>query len=153
MNGIFAYSTGSPFTITSNRNKLTLGDTSTADCTGCTAGMTSKVVRDGANLRALTTDEIKLFTDPPAGSAGQTAQRYFRSSSLWVFDGSIFKSFRLRFIPGEQGALQSRFEFFNMFNHPRFGSPTSNITSGDFGIISPPSSNQRIIQVALKLLF
>jgi len=153
MNGIFAYSTGDPFTIQSGRAHLTTGDNSTADCTGCTPGMTAKVVRDGANLRALTTDEVKLFTDPPAGSAGLTAQRYFRAPTLWVFDGSIFKSFRLGFLPGEQGALQSRFEFFNMFNHTRFGSPTSDITSGSFGVISPPTGNQRIVQVALKILF
>lgn len=153
MNGIFAYSTGSRFTISSGRYKLTTQDTSTADCTGCKANLTAKVVRDGDNLRALTADEVKLFKDPPAGSAGQLAQRYFQAPSLWVFDGSIFKSFPMKFLPGEQGALQSRFEFFNMFNHTRFGSPTSDITSGSFGIISPPTENQRIIQVALKIIF
>lgn len=153
MNGIFAYSTGSPFTISSGRNKLTVDDASTADCNGCKPGMTAKVIRSGDNILALTAEEIKLFTDPPAGSAGQTAQRYFRSPTQWVLDGSVFKSFRLRFIPGEQGELQSRFEFFNAFNHTNFGSPTSTITSGSFGIISPPTSGQRIIQVALKILF
>ena len=96
---------------------------------------------------------MKLFTDPAAGSAGLTALRYFRAPTQWLLDGSVFKSFKLGFIPGEQGELQSRFEFFNTFNHPNFGSPTSNITSGNFGIISPPSSGQRIIQVALKILF
>ncbi len=153
MNGILALSTGSPFTITSGRNKLTLGDTSTANCpSGCDPAMTAKVIR-GDNILALTAEERAKFTDPPAGSAGQLAQNYFRSPRQWVTDGSMFKSFRLKFIPGEQGELQSRFEFFNVFNHTRFGSPTSNLTSGSFGIISAPGSNYRIIQVALKLLF
>jgi hypothetical protein len=153
MNGILALATGSPFSITSGRNKLTLGDTSTADCMGCDPSMTAKVIRDGSNLRALTTDEMKLFTDPVAGSAGQLAQNFFRGSRTWVLDGSIFKSFRLHRLLGEQGELQSRCEFFNTFNHPRFGNPTSDITSGNFGIISPPSGNARIIQAALKILF
>jgi hypothetical protein len=152
-NGIFALSTGDPFTISSGRNKLTLGDASTADCKGCDPGMTSKVIRDGGNLLALTRDEIKLFTDPVAGSAGLLAQNFFRAPRVWVLDGSVFKSFRLGRYLGEQGELQARFEFFNAFNHPRFGEPTSNITSGNFGIISPPTGNQRIIQAALKILF
>jgi hypothetical protein len=152
-NGIVAMATGSPFSITSGRNKLTLGDTSTANCTGCDPGMTAKIIRDAGNLRALTPDEIKLFTDPAAGSAGQLAQNYFRGSRTWVLDGSIFKSFRLRHLLGEQGELQYRAEFFNALNHTRFGNPTSDITSGNFGIISPPSGNARIIQMALKILF
>jgi hypothetical protein len=152
-NGILAYSTGDPFTISSGRNKLTLGDTSTADCLVCDPSMTAKVLRNGDNLLALTADEIKLFTDPPAGSAGQLAQNFFRSPTVWVLDGSIFKSFRLSRFLGEQGELQSRFEFFNVFNNTRFGSPSSTITSGNFGIISPPTGNARIIQAALKILF
>ena len=152
-NGIFALSTGDPFTISSGRNKLTLGDASTANCDGCDPYMTAKVIRDGGNLLALTAEEIKLFTDPIAGSPGLLPQNYFRAPRVWVLDGSIFKSFRLSRFLGEQGELQSRFEFFNAFNHPRFGSPTSNITSGTFGIISPPTGNARIIQAALKILF
>ncbi len=152
-NGILALATGSPFTISSGRNKLTVGDASTADCLGCDPSMTAKVIRDGGNLRALTADEIKMFTDPSAGSAGQLAQNFFRGSRTWVLDGSIFKSFRPHRVLGEQGEIQFRFEFFNAFNHPRFGNPTSDRTSGNFGIISPPSGNARIIQGALKILF
>lgn len=55
--------------------------------------------------------------------------------------------------PGEQGALQSRFEFINAFNHTRFGSPTLTLTSSSFGQISAPTGNYRIIQIALKALF
>jgi hypothetical protein len=152
-NGIFALATGSPFTISSGRNKLTLLDASTANCLECDPSMTAKVVRDGGNLRALTAEEIKLFTDPVAGSAGYLAQNFFRGSRTWVLDGSIFKSFRLHRLLGEQGELQTRFEFFNAFNHTRFGNPTSNLTDGNFGIISPPTGNARIIQGALKILF
>lgn len=152
VNGIFAYASGSPFTIDSGRNKLTLGDRSTADCSGCYSNMTNKVIK-GDIIRALTVDEAKQFTDPAAGSPGALAQRYFRASPRWVTDGSVFKEFRLGFIPGEQGKLQSRFEFFNVFNATRFGNPTSRIDSGSFGTIAAPTANQRIIQVALKILF
>ena len=152
VNGIFSYSSGTPFTITSGRNKLNTGNQSTADCNGCDPNMTTKVIKSDV-LRALTDEEIRMFTDPVAGSPGGTAQRYFRASGNWVLDGSVFKSFRLGFIPGEQGELQTRFEFFNALNHTNFGSPTSNITSGTFGVITAPTSGQRIIQVAMKFLF
>lgn len=151
MNGILAYSTGDVFTIHSGRNKLTLGDSSTADCNNCDPKMTSKVIK-GDQIRALSAEEVKLFRDPPTGSAGQLAQRYFRAPGQWVVDSSVFKVFRLGFL-GEQAELQSRFEFFNAFNNTNFGSPTGNITSGEFGIISAPTSGQRIIQVALKFVF
>ena len=57
---------------------------------------------------------------------------------------------------GEQGELQTRFEFFNALNHTNFdGLSTANatITSGTFGVLTPPTTGQRIIQVALKILF
>ncbi|MBM3790417.1 MAG: hypothetical protein FJW35_08715, partial [Acidobacteria bacterium] len=97
LNGIVAYSTGVPLTMSSGYNKLTVGDASTADCSGCSPGITSKVIK-GDLIRALTDDEKKLFTQPAAGSAGLTAQRYFRNSNFALFDGSVFKQFRLGFI-------------------------------------------------------
>jgi hypothetical protein len=120
--------------------------------------MSSKVIknRPDGRLYGLTTDEITMLKQPAAqpapGSAGQTAQYYFRGPSNWVADGSIFKVFKLPFL-GEQGSLQSRFEFNNAFNHPRFGSPTMTLTSSSLGQISAPTSNFRIILIALKLIF
>ncbi len=154
MNGIFAFSSGTPVTITSGRNKLNTGNTSTADCKGCDPFLTSKVIK-GDVIRALTDDEIKLFSDPAPGSPGGTAQRYFRGPHRWVADGSVFKSFPLHQI-NEQGELQTRFEFFNAFNHTNFAPlSTANamITSGTFGVLTPPTTGQRIIQIALKVLF
>jgi hypothetical protein len=93
-----------------------------------------------------------------AGSAGGTAQRWFRASSQWNVDGSVFKSFPLHFL-GEQSALQSRFEFVNAFNHTNFGSlSTSNASLSSpstFGVLTPPTSGDpyRIIVIALKLVF
>ncbi|MGH9844259.1 MAG: TonB-dependent receptor domain-containing protein, partial [Blastocatellia bacterium] len=151
VNGILAYSTGLPLTVTSGRNKLTLGDQSTADCNGCDANLFSKVIK-GNTITALTDAEKALFSQPAAGSAGQTAPRSFRSSKFVVFDGSAFKSFRLTPLLGEQGQLQFRFEFFNLFNHTNFLDPNTDITSANFGVIGA-TREPRIAQVALKLIF
>src|SRR4029453_14790310 len=61
----------------------------------------------------------------------------------------------------EARQLQTRFEFFNVFNHTNFSIPSTanatmanaTLTSGTFGTLSPPTRGQRTIQVALKLLF
>lgn len=151
INGLFGYASGSPFTVSSGYNKLSTGDASTAECTNCDPYISSKVIK-GSNLFALTAGEIAQFYQPAAGSAGGTAQRFFRSPSLWTADGSVFKAFSIKYL-GEQGSLQTRFEFNNAFNHPQFGSMTSTLTSATFGQISKPTGNYRIIVVALKLIF
>jgi hypothetical protein len=152
-NGIITYSSGIPFTIDSGRNMLTRGDASTAVCLmdPCDASMTSKVIK-GDTIRALTESETEMFGQPDAGSAGPLAQGFFRNSNFWVFDGSIFKDFPLRFIPGEQGSIQFRFEFLNAFNHTNFNTMQDTITSSSFGVISS-ARDPRIVQVALKLYF
>jgi len=98
---------------------------------------------------------VRLFTDPEAGSAGQTAQRYFRTASFWVMDSSVFKNFALNRFLGEQGQLQARFEFFNTFNNVNFAAPNAVVTSGQLGVVSAAlaGTNPRIIQIALKVLF
>jgi hypothetical protein len=48
--------------------------------------------------------------------------------------------------------LQLRFEFFNVFNHAQFQSPTGSILNSTFGYVTS-ANDPRIGQVALKLLF
>jgi hypothetical protein len=49
--------------------------------------------------------------------------------------------------------LDFRAEFFNLFNHPQFFQPGSNVDSSDFGQITATVNNPRLIQFALKLSF
>jgi hypothetical protein len=82
-------------------------------------------------------------------------------------DFSIAKLFPL----AESRSLEFRAEFFNLFNHPNFANPISNLNAlfassgsidpatgqvlnaGNFGRIISTSTNPLIIQFALKLLF
>jgi hypothetical protein len=54
---------------------------------------------------------------------------------------------------GEAGNFEFRTEFFNAFNTPQFGNPSTNVSSAAFGTISSMSVNPRIIQFGLKLNF
>jgi carboxypeptidase family protein/TonB-dependent receptor-like protein len=54
---------------------------------------------------------------------------------------------------GEAGNFEFRTEFFNAFNTPQFGNPSTNVSSAAFGTISGTSVNPRIIQFGLKVNF
>jgi hypothetical protein len=53
----------------------------------------------------------------------------------------------------EGANVEFRTEFFNAFNTPQFSSPSTNVSSSTFGVISSTSVNPRIMQFALKLNF
>ena len=65
-------------------------------------------------------------------------------------DFSVIKQFAL---PGEGRSLDFRAEFFNLFNHPQFGMPVSDISALGFGSVNSTVNNPRLVQFALKLLF
>jgi len=89
----------------------------------------------------------------------------FRGPGYFDTDFSFTKKTK---IPGwERGELQLGLQFFNLFNHPNFSLPISNIASGLFGTIqsavSPPTSilgsflggdaSPRLIQLKAQLVF
>jgi len=68
------------------------------------------------------------------------------------FDFSFFKDFPVKKL-GESGQVQFRGEFFNLFNHPQFSNPNSNVSTPQAGTITGLSSSMREAQFALKVVF
>ena len=64
------------------------------------------------------------------------------------FDAQIAKRFSIT----ETSSVQFQANFFNIFNHPNFLLPNSNITSGSFGS-STNTFGERVIQLALRIDF
>lgn len=83
---------------------------------------------------------------------GNAGKNILRGPSFANFDMSFFKSFPIPQL-GEQGLLQFRSEFFNIFNHPQFGLPNTRIDLPQGGSITSLAGNMRQIQFALKLFF
>ena len=108
------------------------------------------------------------FTSASAGTQGNFGRNVLRGFGAWQADVGIQRQFHLT----ERLGLRFRAEFFNIFNHPNFGSPTNVLTSPLFGRSTQMLANSlgsgganggfnplyqiggpRSIQFALKLQF
>ncbi|HEV2575703.1 MAG TPA: carboxypeptidase-like regulatory domain-containing protein [Acidobacteriaceae bacterium] len=89
------------------------------------------------------------FPAAPAGELGNAARVPVSGPDFVNTDFSLIKQFAL---PREAG-LNFRAEFFNLFNHPQYGSPIADINQVGFGSVNSTVNNPRLIQLALKLTF
>jgi hypothetical protein len=108
------------------------------------------------------------FTTPPVGQQGSFGRNVLRGFDATQADLGVQRQFRVT----EKVGLRFRAEFFNIFNHPNFGSPTNSLPSPLFGHSTQTLANSlgsgganggfnplyqiggpRSIQLALKLEF
>jgi TonB dependent receptor len=107
------------------------------------------------------------FTAPPTGQQGDFGRDVLRGFGAWQADVALQRQFHLT----EKLGLRFRAEFFNIFNHPNFGSPNNTLGSPLFGQSTQTLASglagagnagfnplyqvggPRSIQLALKLLF
>jgi hypothetical protein len=90
------------------------------------------------------------FTAPTPGELGNAARVPVVGPDFVNSDFSLIKQFRL---PRPGMGLNFRAEFFNLFNHPEYGSPVADINATGFGSVNSTVNNPRLIQLALKLSF
>jgi hypothetical protein len=69
------------------------------------------------------------FVAPPPGTQGNFGRNVLRGFGATQVDLALQRQFHLT----ERLGLSFRSEFFNIFNHPNFGSPNNNLTSPLFG--------------------
>ena len=89
------------------------------------------------------------FAEPLAGELGNAGRVPATGPDFVNTDFSVIKQIGL---PREMG-LNFRAEFFNLFNHPQFGSPVNDVSSAGFGFVQSTVNNGRLVQLALKLTF
>jgi hypothetical protein len=158
-NGIVTLQTGTPYSVTApNTGLIDPQNNFYADCIGnpFTGATTDH------NLYTTTGSLINpaAFAIPLPGTFGTCAPRKFHGPGIQMVDLSLFKQFKFT----ERWQLQFRAEFFNAFNHPNFGNPNGDISSGSFGKVSNTLApilgtdsggpgDPRQIQLALKLYF
>jgi Carboxypeptidase regulatory-like domain len=90
------------------------------------------------------------YEDQAATTFGNTGSNTLLGPGAWNLDMSLSRSFPLT----ERFNLHFRAEAFNIFNHPQFGDPGTDLSRGSsVGRITSTVNNNRILQVALKLTF
>ena len=72
-----------------------------------------------------------------------------RNFPLYNEDVSLAKTFTVM----ETRRVDVRFEGFNVANRTRFGTPTSSLSSSDFGLVRSQANSPRRLQFALKLVW
>ncbi len=153
VNGVVIMSSGRPFTVYSGSNQLSNILSSTADCNGCSRDM-GRVDKESSTFAGVpgyfTAEQIARFSQPAAGSMGNTGRNYFNGPGRFNVDMAFLKKTWLT----ETVNLELRFEFFNITNTPTFGFPTATITSTTFGRIRDSViSESRKIRVGAKINF
>jgi len=94
------------------------------------------------------------FVLPAPGTYGNLGRGTITGPGLTEIDISLMKNTRL----SERCNLQFRAEFFNLLNHPNFGTPNPIVFSGaafspTAGLITSTATTSRQIQFGLKLIF
>jgi hypothetical protein len=158
VSGITSLQTGHPFDVFSTRDSEHSGLSNRADLTGDPYAVQDRFP-DSGNRRYLNAD---AFDTPPFGRAGNIGRNRLYGPSYVNFDMSVAKKMKLT----ERFGLETRFEAFNVFNHPQFNNPGSDanafgnlIGSSIFGdIVSTQTrpdgtTSARQMQVAMKLTF
>jgi hypothetical protein len=79
------------------------------------------------------------FAIPPNGRFGNSARGVIVGPGLANFDFGLFKYFNVT----EKSRLQLRMTATNFFNHPNFGNPNVNISSGNVGVIRSLQGGRR----------
>ena len=93
---------------------------------------------------------IAAFALQPAGTRGNAGRNTLIGPSIFAWDFSTHKDFRIR----EGQRLEFRWEAFNFFNHPVWATPAVNANNpNSFGSITGTRINMRQMQFALKYVF
>ena len=172
VSGTVFYRTGFPFTVVDTAasgalSAQNLGGPIFPDVlSGSTLGTSCNSSRfaGSAAVQCLTQSQfVAAGTETNFGLQG--LRNAFRGPHYFDSDFSVVKKTA---IPHwERGSLQIGFQFFNVFNHPNFSNPVSDINSGGFGQIfsqvNPPTSilgsflggdaSPRLIQLKASIVF
>ncbi len=96
--------------------------------------------------------DLTAFTTPTQYSYGNSGRDIVQGPGALNFDASLFKRFPVAKL-GESGQVQLRFEGFNIFNHPNFGTPNGNLSVAAAGTITTLTTSMRVFQAGLKVIF
>jgi hypothetical protein len=144
--GVHLMQSGTPFSVRTSADIAGVGTGSgnqfynlVSDPNIATTGFTNSAVWFNA----------AAFTIPAAGTFGNQARNLIRGPGLRDWDMGLRKNIKTF----EAQSLQFRFEVFDILNHPNWGNPAVDPTSGSFGLVTSKTNDSRQLQLALKYIF
>lgn len=157
LNGIYAWYSGTPFSIGGANNKL--------NCVSC-GSVLIDVKGDPSPSGKVGSGSTTPWYDPSLFNGrlesvdkagfGNSARNQFRRPRVWNLDLSLFKRFRI----GERVQPEFRLEAANIFNHTNWGAPVTGFTSPNFLQFTPGSAESgtntpgaRRIQIGVRVQF
>jgi hypothetical protein len=145
LSGIWQLTSGKPFSISpgqGNNNSLSQVGRDRADLTG----QPLEVKTGDKNHWLLQYLNRDAFVANQPGAFGNSPKNMLTGPARNTTDLAITKNIPFK----ERYKLQVRWEMFGAWNHPYFGNPGTNISSGSFGRITS-AGGARVMQVAAKL--
>jgi hypothetical protein len=102
-----------------------------------------------SSCRALLPNAQTAFAMPVQYTYGNSGRNILRADPLKQIDLSVTKEFSL----SETRRFEFRGEIFNLFNHPVFQAPGTNIDLSSGGQVTATLNSDRIVEFALKFIF
>jgi Carboxypeptidase regulatory-like domain/TonB dependent receptor len=94
------------------------------------------------------------FPQATQGTEGSEPRNIYRNPGMFQADASVFKNNHLPWL-GEQGNLQFRFDFLNVFNHGNLGLVDPDLGDGNFGKVTSTLNpyDARKIELGVRVSF
>jgi len=147
VSGIVTFQSGFPFTVTANQDFSNTGSLSPRPDRTCN-GAGAQTVANWFNTSCFTTDALSQALANGTPRFGNSGKNILYGPGIQQWDVSLIKRNPIT----EKLNLEFRAEFFNLFNHPNFGTPGTTIGSSTAGQITSAGA-PRDIQFGLKLKF
>lgn len=154
--GVSTMQSGVPFSITDSTSGTIYGISTYANF-ALGKGPADAIGSGSTQSRLNNYFNAPAFAAPPAlgnGTGwGNVGRNILRGPGQINFDSSFGRTFHVGGL-NDNGHLEFRSEFFNIFNHAQFANPTANRGApSTFGVISSTVVSPRIVQFALKYVF
>jgi hypothetical protein len=142
LNDIFTFRNGQDFTVTDSLDRANIGGGGQRANQIGNPHLDHRGPSEWFNINA--------FAIPPIYTFGDVGRNTLQSQRWINMDMSVIRSFPFW---GEGRRFEFRAETFNIFNHPIFGGPNSDVSSSGFGSISGTANNPRQMQFSGKIVF
>ncbi len=151
LSGILTLQSGAPFSISGGQNgSNNSGAQQYADRADVVPGQSPYSHQGSQQQWIARYFNTAAFVPNAPGTFGDSGKNIFRAPGIATADVAFAKNWQFM----ERYGAQFRWEMFNAFNHPSFGTPNTDPTSANFGqITSIGNIPPRVMQGGLKLSF